>query len=230
MNNFLQEPKAGYGYIYKYTSPSNKSYIGQTVKSLKKRAKNNGYGYKSCKAFYRAIQKYGFKNFKYEILGEFLIEELNEKEIHYISIENTMIPNGYNIYKGGTNDYNSSRKTKIKQYDLNGKFIKLYNSLEEAAKDNNTVYQAISAVLLKKRRQHKGFIYRYEDEETPNPVIIKQTHGRKTAQYDLNGNLIKIYDSANQAGIAVNGNGRNIRSVCAGQRTTAYGFKWKYLD
>lgn len=73
-------------------------------------------------------------------MGEFLIEELNEKEIYYISTENTITPNGYNIFKGGANDYNSSRKVKIKQYDLNGNFIKLYESLVDAADDNNTIY------------------------------------------------------------------------------------------
>ena len=73
-------------------------------------------------------------------MGEFLIEELNEKEIYYISTKNTITPNGYNILKGGANDYNSSRKVKIKQYDLDGNFIKLYESLEDAADDNDTVY------------------------------------------------------------------------------------------
>ena len=39
MNN--TEPKKGYGYIYKYTSPSGKSYIGQTIHSLQERAGKN---------------------------------------------------------------------------------------------------------------------------------------------------------------------------------------------
>ena len=44
--------------IYKYVSPSNKVYIGQTCNSLKIRAKN-GKGYKECPKFYMAIKKYG---------------------------------------------------------------------------------------------------------------------------------------------------------------------------
>ena len=42
-----------------------------------------------------------------------------------------------------------------------------------------------------------------------------------------------VYDSANEAAKAIGKNtaaGRNIRSVCTGDRKTAYGFKWKYLD
>ena len=34
---FYQRPKEGYGFIYKYTSPSGKSYIRQTITSLKDR-------------------------------------------------------------------------------------------------------------------------------------------------------------------------------------------------
>ena len=55
----------------------------------------------------------------------------------------------------------------------------------------------------------------------------------KTAQYDLDGNLIAIFNSANEAAIAIGKNSnaaRNIRSVCYGDRITAYGYKWKFLD
>ena len=67
MKDFIRKPKQGHGSIYRYISPSNKNYIGQTTKSLKERAKNNGNGYKNCSVFYNAILKYGFKNFKIEI-------------------------------------------------------------------------------------------------------------------------------------------------------------------
>lgn len=236
MNSFELKPKKGYGFIYKYTSPSGKSYIGQTIQSLKERAKtSNGAGYSNCIIFFRAIQKYGFQNFQYEILGEFLIIELDEKEKYFILKENTLQPNGYNIKNGSAaaTEKGKTRKEKINQFDLNGNWTKSYNSLREAADDNNTNYQSISAVLRRLRTQHNGFIYRYDGEESPEPIQTQKTHGRITAQYDLNGNLIQTYPSANQAAIAIGKNsnaGRNIRAVCQGQRETAYGFKWKYLD
>lgn len=236
MNSFEQKPQKGYGFIYKYTSPNGKSYIGQTIYSLKERAKtSNGYGYVNCSIFFRAIKKYGFENFSKEILGEFLINELDEKEKYFIEKENTIYPNGYNIKPGGACVYEKGQanKKRINQFDLNGVFIKTYESLIEAANDNNTNYQSISAVLRKIRQQHNGYIYRYEEEESPSPVIVKKTHGRITAQYDLDGNLIQIFSSANQAALALGKNnnaGRNIRAVCNGDRQTAYGFYWRYLD
>ena len=50
-----------------HTSPSNKKYIGIT--SLKPEYRwNKGNGYKTQTVFYRAIQKYGWDNFKHEII------------------------------------------------------------------------------------------------------------------------------------------------------------------
>ena len=236
MNNFNKRPKANYGFIYIYTSPSGKSYVGQTTQSLKERAKTqDGLGYEHCTVFYNAIKKYGFENFTWKILGEFPIEELDEKETYYIKEKGTLQPKGYNIMSTGGATYNlkGKRKTKINQFDLNGNFIKTYESVIDAAKENNTLYQAIEAVLLRKRPQHNGYIYRYYGENSPDPITIKKTHGRATGQYDINDNLINIYPSANQAALAIGKNsnaGRNIRAVCDGKRQTAYGFKWKYLD
>lgn len=102
MNSFTKKPKENHGFIYKYTSPNGKSYIGQTVHSLKERAKSQeGKGYENCTIFYRAIQKYGFNNFEYEILGEYPQNELDEKEKYFIKLNNTIYPNGYNIKSGG---------------------------------------------------------------------------------------------------------------------------------
>lgn len=236
MNNFEKKPKTNYGFIYKYTSPSGKSYIGQTIYSLKERAKtSNGIGYSNCTIFFRAIQKYGFENFIFEILGEFPINELDKKEKDFIEQYNTIQPNGYNIKPGGANSYTKgqTRKSKIDQYDLEGNYIKTFESLREAADEMNTKYQSISAVLTGKRPQHNGYIYKYYGDTPPKPVRVAKTAGRQTAQYDLEGNLLNIYPSANQAAIAIGKNsnaGRNIRLVCEGKRLTAYGFKWKFLD
>jgi predicted GIY-YIG superfamily endonuclease len=98
--------------IYKYTSPSGKSYIGQT-KNIKEREKQHKKS-KSCRAFYYSIQKYGFKNFVREILEEHLtIDDANRRESYWIDFYNTIVPNGYNLRTGGLNNI-CSEETKIK--------------------------------------------------------------------------------------------------------------------
>jgi hypothetical protein len=56
----------------------------------------------------------------------------------------------------------------------------------------------------------------------PNP-------NKKTIlQYDSNNNLINQYNSATEAGKALNKNGNSIADCASGRQKTAYGFIWKY--
>ena len=96
--------------VYCYTNQiNNKKYIGQT--------KNPNQRYNAHKSnhqnpehteydslFHRALRKYGWDNFFYEVLAETEdIDLANELEIFYINFYNTIRPNGYNILEGGKN-------------------------------------------------------------------------------------------------------------------------------
>ena len=99
------------GIIYCYTNlKNNKRYIGQTVnpesryaahKSAYKNPNNPEYD----SLIHRAFRKYGYENFKYEVLAKDIydINILNELEIYYINFYNSKIPNGYNVEDGGKN-------------------------------------------------------------------------------------------------------------------------------
>lgn len=98
--------------IYKHTSPSGKSYIGQTNDYNRRCNKHKTTS--GCVNFYNAIQKYGWDNFKHEILISGLtLEQANKYEEFYISEHNTLAPNGYNLKTGGHNN-NFSTETKQK--------------------------------------------------------------------------------------------------------------------
>ena len=88
--------------IYKFTSPSGKSYIGQTCDFERRKKQHQS---TSCSpAFANAIDKYGFENFIEEILEEHLnIDDANIQESYWIDYNNTMSPNGYNLMTGGRN-------------------------------------------------------------------------------------------------------------------------------
>ena len=99
------------GIIYCFTNNiNNKKYIGQTINptqrfnSHKSNYLNpNSSEYNSL--IHRAFRKYGFDNFKYEVLAKDIdnIKVLNELEIYYIKKFNSQIPNGYNVEDGGKN-------------------------------------------------------------------------------------------------------------------------------
>lgn len=89
--------------IYKHTSPSGKSYIGQTG-AFKRRTQEHLSSKSCCRAFLKAIQKYGWESFTHEILAqELTLDEANRLEKKYIVEHNTLVPNGYNLTSGGSN-------------------------------------------------------------------------------------------------------------------------------
>ena len=174
--------------IYKYTSPSNKCYIGQTKKTLVQRAGWQGSQYERCTAFWRAIQKYGWDNFKSEILEAVETEdEANEKEKYYIELyKSNQSDYGYNIYSGGdvNNDYEYTQRLKdIKEMWDNG------CTVGDIQKKYNLKQQTLSYELKQLGIDGKERISRSAGKYL----------ARRTCQYDLDFNLIKVYESAGQA-------------------------------
>jgi len=96
--------------IYKATNLINgKTYIGQTIYSLKKRKREHGYQSKrGCDLyFHRAIYKYGIENFKWEeMCCCFDIKGLNEMEVYFVTLCDSF-KNGYNMTYGGNNSLHS---------------------------------------------------------------------------------------------------------------------------
>lgn len=101
--------------VYKHTSPSGKVYIGVTKQKPHLRWQN-GLGYRSQEYFYRAILKYGWDNFKHEIVYETeSYEDANNKEIELIATyKSTDKDYGYNIESGGNLKKTVSERTKLK--------------------------------------------------------------------------------------------------------------------
>lgn len=91
-------------FIYRLTSPDGKNYIGQTTNE-KQRFFPKGYSHNS--RLTNAINKYGLKNFKKEILEECLTaDEANEREKYYIKLyQSTDQSKGYNISSGGAGGF-----------------------------------------------------------------------------------------------------------------------------
>lgn len=103
--------------IYMLTSPSGKSYVGQTLNYQRRlREHKSSKKHNKCKAIFYAIEKYGWDSFKKVVLHEGLTKEkANELEISVISEMNTVVPNGYNISLGGAgSSYEKSVETRKK--------------------------------------------------------------------------------------------------------------------
>lgn len=95
--------------VYMYTFPNGKRYVGKTSRTLRIRQGHNWENYDECPALFNAIQKYGIKNIKQEILVEGLMtkDESSEIEKYYIALYKTNCNRyrnpeyGYNLTDGG---------------------------------------------------------------------------------------------------------------------------------
>jgi group I intron endonuclease len=89
------------GYIYCITSPSGKRYIGQTERGYEKRYREHCKLPGSCILLENAIAKYGKEQMNFEVLLMIDNNRLDEYEIKFIRLYDTMEPSGYNIRTGG---------------------------------------------------------------------------------------------------------------------------------
>lgn len=223
MNILNKAPKRNYGFIYCYTSPSGKKYVGQTIQKIEERAKKMGIGYKKCSVFYRAIQKYGFENFTVEILEEAPVELLDVKEIEWIEFLQTRTPDGYNISDGGL-----GHSKRVYQYDAKtGQLLASFPSLTEAARINkiNTI-QHISDCLNKRAKTAHGFIWDFEEKSKVDPQNYHPNGKKQTYAYYLNGSFFKCFDSITAAAKETGASCNDIRRVIRGELKFSKGYIW----
>lgn len=117
-----------------HTSPSNKVYIGITAMNPPEKRWKNGLGYWQNKHFYNAIKKYGWENFKHEILFKGLTKkEAEDKEVKLIALyDATNREKGYNKDNGGTSVGRLTEEQKRKLSEIGKERMK--------NKENNPMY------------------------------------------------------------------------------------------
>lgn len=140
--------------IYKFTNIfNNKCYIGQSI-NLENRYKAHKRNYNNPKInsyntiFYRALRKYGFKNFKYEILEQsenFTKEELNQLEIFYINYYNSF-REGYNMNLGGNFTSSEKKLNSEKVLKIKWDIIKTDKTFTQIAEEYNVKISLISLI------------------------------------------------------------------------------------
>ena len=192
--------------VYCHISPSGKKYIGITSRNPQIRW-DNGYGYKQHNQyFWNAIRKYGWKNFKHEILFDGLSkEEASKVEVELISKYKTTNPmHGYNFARGGFGGgHPTSEITKEKISKANrGRACK-----EETKKRLSEL--------------NKGIIPTNLDD-----LHIKNM--KSVDQFDLDGNYIATYCSIKHASEKTKANMAAIGNCCNGRYRTAGGYVWKF--
>ena len=166
------------GYIYKiYNDINDKIYIGQTAQTIERRWQDHLYNSESLdRHLYFAMRKYGVDHFFIEQVEECDNEILCDREIYWVSYYDSY-NNGYNETLGG--DGNRKYNPAI--------FIELWQdgfSCKEIAQKIGCTAHTVSHWLQSYGITHQEAIERRASKRH-----------KKVYQYDLYGNLIKVFNS-----------------------------------
>jgi len=172
------------GFIYKLTSPSGKSYIGQTIRPIKERFEEHQYQNSYCVAICNAIQKYGWDNIDkdwYECPDEDLNfdEELLAREM------GTLAPGGYNLREGGGATGKMSEGTKQKMSNARlGDKNPMFGNGHLLSGERNGMYGKTHTIEVKKiiREANVGKILSEEHKQKVREAQIGKTHTEESKQ------------------------------------------------
>lgn len=127
---------------------------------------------------------------------------------------------------------------KVNQYSIEGKFIKEWSCISEVNRETGINAGSICKSCKTKKHRAGGYLWRYT-EEFPNHEDIEpyQEVNRKrpnpkcrkpVVQLDLEGNYIRTWESAAQAGEELNIVAANITMCCKKKYKQAKGYIWRY--
>ena len=127
--------------------------------------------------------------------------------------------------------FKSGRARAVVQYNLNGEQMATFESASEAARQTGGSQSKITMCCRGQRDSANDYQWRYYDDiQDVQKIEKKFITGKKVAQCDEEGNILKIYPSFKEAARAVNGTSSAISRVCSGTNIRHKGYKWKLVE
>jgi group I intron endonuclease len=145
------------GYIYKITNKiSKKCYIGETksknVESRWNQHINTIEKNKGCPALRDAVKKYGWDNFKFEVLIICFDDDRFEYEKQYIKKYNSKVPNGYNTTDGGEGGgFQGETHSEETIKNIKETCRKMYDTEEKRKEHGKVVKEAMKGINIRER-------------------------------------------------------------------------------
>lgn len=131
-------------------------------------------------------------------------------------------------YKGEYKDF--SYEKKVTQYSIEGKKLKVYPSVKEAANKTGNDSDTISKCALHKTMTCGGYVWRYDGDLYRGEYRDKiKNRPQALVQYSLSGKKVAEFSSVSQAAIQTGFNASTLLD-CAHKRTkTSHGFVWRFV-
>jgi len=118
-----------------------------------------------------------------------------------------------------------NRRKPVDQYDLNGNYIKSWNSTQEAGEFLGKNHKGIIDAACGKSNISHGFRWAYSGDKLREPI---RTNQKYIYQYSLNGEFIKEWYTLAEAGRFYNIKTSSITECAKGNQKTCAGYIWKY--
>lgn len=207
--------------IYKITNPSGKIYIGQSRNITRRK---NHYKNKNCKGqnyLYHSLLKHGYENHNFEIVHELpndiSQDVLDNYEKLYWQFYVDLGFNMLNLRIPGRGKGVITQETRLKISMLAKERYKTIKNPMFGRKHSDEMKQFVSKL-------NKGRVKTKEEIEKHKKSLVKSLY-----QIDkTTDEILRIFDSCEQAAKYLGVNKHVISNCCRNQRPTAYGFKWKY--
>ena len=213
------------GIIYKYTSPSNTSYIGQTINEEARRHKFLSENIRYAgEAIDRARRKYKPSNFKYEVLeevyfddGDDYVSKLNELERYYISLYDTF-NNGYNCDEGGNNAPMKEETKKKLSLALKGR--KHTEPVSDITRKKlSEINKGHKPYFLGKNHTHDTILLMRKSSPRKKGVIGTSIKDNTTIEFE---SMMDAHRQGFQEAA--------ISACCLGKRKTHKGYTWRFKE
>lgn len=217
-------------FVYKYTFPNGKVYIGKAGTKSNRFGVTSGY---KGQLVYRAMKKY--PEYQKEIL-EYYDDEQDAyaAEIKYIAQYNsTNSQYGYNVTEGGDGASAKLLFKKVRQYDLCGNLICEWPSIVDAAESSGIADCSISQNCYPDKypevKTAGGYQWELVDSPRDIPNLGKH-YGEPLGfkQFDLEGNFIQEFISK-KALVAAGFKYPSVLRACHKQRLSYKGYQWRFL-
>ena len=209
--------------IYRLTSPDGLIYVGMTKNSISKRIEN---GYQHNARLREAGRKYGWRNFKHEVLESGLsFSAAQDREKHYIAIYNATNPaKGYNVSYGGKSTFEGLRHSEETRQRMSraqqGK-VKSAETRRRLSESNKGKHSGPLSPLYGKPKSPETIQKQYDSHRFQmRPVVQIDTSGEFVAEY------CSVHGAARHIGVSK----QALASCLRGKSKTCAGYVWKYKE
>lgn len=233
-----------------------KYYVGITSASTKRRWGKDGNGYKN-QIFYRAIEKYGWKNIEHIILKENLSEcEAKELEKEYIKKYNSFNKEyGYNLTLGGDGSigrevsdetrrkisnsisgekhpmYGKHHTEEYKQYMREINIGKKMNEKDKKKLSDRKISDYKNGIItppMKNKHHTDDSKQKMSNNKIGKKLGKDSGRSKNIYQYSLDGKYLNHYYGAMEAERLTGINHSLITACCRGERKSGGKYMWSY--